>query len=374
MRPADSVPVLWRGRRITATVPIALADQDLSVSPRTVTACATATARLGLAAETMPREFTTAARLTLRNEGIASSHIEGVRAPVVDVVLPAGTGSSSVIAAHFDAIESALEQTHEDLTVEMLMSWHRALMSRTPLDSSHVGTLRREQGWIGGSSPIDAAVVTPPAHLLPDLMDDLVAFANTDDVDPVLQAAVAHAQFEMIHPFADGNGRVGRLLISWLLSRRLGLVSPPAVSSAISFDIGGYTSGLAMFSLGMLDEWCSWFASTVSRSSQQQVALVQNLDVLLARWRAMLLNPDQRRVLRSDAATWNVLSLAPKLIVLTAENVSHELGVSSRTALTALDRLAETGILEDHVRPVGRGRPQRFFVSPEVLHLIQTGR
>ena len=88
----------------------------------------------------------------------------------------------------------------------------------------------------------------------------------------------------------------------------------------------------------------------------------------------MLLSADKRRVLRSDATTWQVLSLAPRLMVLTAENISHELDVSPRTALTALDRLAEAGILEDHVRPTGRGRPQRFFVSPEVLHLIQTGR
>lgn len=374
MKQAESVAVQWRGRRVTATVPVALAQQDLSLSPKTLMACATATARLGLVAETMPREFTTAARLTLRNEGVASSHIEGVRAPIIDVVLPARTGSSSVIAAHFDAIESVLSQTQDELSVDTLLSWHRMLMTSTHLDPSHVGVLRSEQGWIGGTSPVDAAVVTPPAHLVPDLMEDLVVFANSDDVDPVMQAAVLHAQFELIHPFADGNGRVGRLLISWLLSRRLGLVSPPAVSSAIAFDIGGYTSGLAMFSLGMLDEWCSWFATTVTRSSQQQIALVQNLDILLARWRAMLLSADKRRVLRSDATTWQVLSLAPRLIVLTAENISHELDVSPRTALTALDRLAEAGILEDHVRPSGRGRPQRFFVSPEVLHLIQTGR
>ena len=162
MKPAESVAVQWRGRQVTATVPVALAQQDLSLSPKTLTACATASARLGLAAETMPREFSTAARLTLRNEGVASSHIEGVRAPIIDVVLPARTGSSSVIAAHFDAIESVLSQTRDDLSVDTLLSWHRLLMTSTPLDTSHVGVLRSEQGWIGGTSPADAAVVTPP--------------------------------------------------------------------------------------------------------------------------------------------------------------------------------------------------------------------
>lgn len=374
MKPAKSVPIEWRGRRINATVPHVLARQNLAVSERTLTACATASARLGVAAESMPSEFSTAARLTLRNEGVASSHIEGIRAPLVDVVLPHSDGNALSVATHFDAIEQALSGADSPLTVPVLLHWHTTLMTPTPLPAHHVGVFRSEQGWIGGTSPLDAAVVTPPPQLLEDLVIDLVNFANGSELDPVLQAAVVHAQFELIHPFADGNGRVGRMLVSWLLARRLGLVAPPAVSSAIAFDTGGYTSGLALYSLGRLDEWCTWFAGTVVKASQQQVSLVQNLESLLARWRARLLEPGKGRSLRNDATAWRVLQLVPALIVLTADSVAAQTGVSARTALTSLDKLAEAGILEDHVRSAGRGRPQRFFVSPEVLRLIESGR
>ncbi|MDZ7732438.1 MAG: Fic family protein [Acidimicrobiia bacterium] len=89
-----------------------------------------------------------------------------------------------------------------------------------------VGRYRDAQGWIGGSSPLDAGLVPPPPAHLPYLMDDLVAFANADEPDPVTQAAVLHAQFETIHPYGDGNGRLGRVLVGWLLARRLRIALP----------------------------------------------------------------------------------------------------------------------------------------------------
>ena len=88
--------------------------------------------------------------------------------------------------------------------------------------------------------------MTPPPNELAALLDDLIIFANRDDVEPITQAAVCHAQFEIIHPFGDGNGRVGRMLIAWLLIRRLALMVPPPVSVAIAADVAGYASGLAL--------------------------------------------------------------------------------------------------------------------------------
>jgi Fic family protein len=84
--------------------------------------------------------------------------------------------------------------------------------------------------------------VTPPPNELSALLDDLIAYVNRDDVDPVAQAAVSHAQFEIIHPFGDGNGRVGRVLVAWVLTRRLALLVPPPVSVAIAADVAGSAS------------------------------------------------------------------------------------------------------------------------------------
>ena len=108
------------------------------------------------------------------------------------------------------------------------------------------------------------------------------------DIDPVAQAAIAHAQFEIIHPFADGNGRVGRVLIAWILANRLSLISPPPVSVAIATDVGGYTSGLTLFRLGDLDAWVQWFAESIRRASRAQRQLVSALEDLKIQWSEQL--------------------------------------------------------------------------------------
>ena len=197
-------------------------------------------------------------------------------------------------------------------------------------------------------------------------MRDLLSFVNRNDLDPILQAAVAHAQFELVHPFADGNGRVGRLLIDWILARRLSLVAPPSISSVIALDTGGYLSGLTLFRTGNLDAWVSWFSTVVNRASQRQVALVQSVDELKARWRSRLLA-------RRDSTAWSILGLLPRHLVVDTRIIASDLSVSPRTALTALESLAAAGILEEHSRITGRGRPSRVFVAPELLALVDVG-
>ncbi|MGZ4592094.1 MAG: Fic family protein, partial [Actinomycetes bacterium] len=209
------VPVIWRGRRVRAFVPTLLADRDLTLSAATVERTATAVADVSHSAAALPADYAPLARLLLRAEGIASSYIEGVSAPVVDVVLaetaPGGGHTPAAwVAANLAAVGEAIASAgSQPLSVELLSQWHRTLMAGSPTPARYVGAIRDEQGWIGGTSPLDANLVTPPASSLPILLEDLVAYANRTDVDPITQAAVGHAQFEIIHPFADGNGRVG---------------------------------------------------------------------------------------------------------------------------------------------------------------------
>ncbi|WP_201295193.1 MULTISPECIES: Fic family protein [Nocardia] len=109
----------------------------------------------------------------------------------------------------------------ESITEDVLLEIHRRLLAGTRL-AEHGGSLRDVQNWIGGSSfnPCSAAFVPPPPELVPELMEDLISFCNSDDLPAVAQAAIAHAQFETIHPFIDGNGRTGRALIHLILRRR----------------------------------------------------------------------------------------------------------------------------------------------------------
>lgn len=370
MEPAGvEVPIVWRGRRATAFVPALLADRDLCLSARTVERTAAATASLAVAAAAMPADIEPLARLLLRTEGVASSYLEGISAPLADVVLaetagPDTTGPAAWVAANLAAVDQALAAIDDDLTVELLCAWHATLMAGSPTPQRYIGVTRDEQGWIGGTSPLDAALVTPPPSALPALLADLVAFANRDDVDPVAQVAVAHAQFEVVHPFADGNGRLGRVLVSWLLTRRFALLTPPPVSARLSADRGGYLAGLTLFRLGGLDAWVGWFADAVGGAGEAQRSLVAEVDRLRRAWLARL-------TLRSDALAWRVLDLLPRHLVLTARLVAARTGATTRAASGALEDLVAAGILLRHVPagPRSPGRPPARYVSQELLGL-----
>jgi Fic family protein len=244
-------------------------------------------------------------------------------------------------------------------------------MNGSPARVEHVGLVRTDQGWIGGTSPLDAHLVTPPPDEVPDLLDDLVTYVNRVDVDAVTQAAVAHAQFEIIHPFADGNGRVGRVLIAWILVRRLALVTPPPVSTRIAADVGGYVSGLVLFRLGDHNAWVRWFADAVSGAGRSQQELVAAVAGLRRTWADRLgARRDGMRRLRSNAAAWRVLDLLPQHLVLTAPAVASDLAIPMKSATAALGDLVRAGILAEHgTVQSGRGRPSRLYVSPELLGL-----
>jgi Fic family protein len=277
------------------------------------------------------------------------------------------------VAANLAAVTEAVDGAHAGpLTLGSLCSWHRTLMTGSPTPAPHVGVLRSEQGWIGGTSPLDAHLVTPPPDEVPSLVEDLIAYVNRDEIDPVTQTAIAHAQFEIIHPFADGNGRVGRVLVAWILVRRLSLVTPPPVSARIAADVGGYGSGLVLFRMGDHSAWVRWFAEAVSGAGRAQQELVASVERLQPEWRERLGGPraGSRRV-RSDAAAWRVLDLLPRHLVLTGPFLASELTIPLKSASAALGELVDAGILVEHgtVQGSGRGRPSRLYMSAELLGL-----
>ena len=375
----EDVPVVWRGRRVQAFVPALLAVRDLTLDTATVER--TTTARVGVAhsAAALPEDYLPLVRLLLRAEGIASSFIEGIRAPVVDVVLAevsgtrSGQAAAAWVAANLAATDAAVRHAADsptELTTELLCDWHVALMTGSPTPARYVGVLRDQQGWIGGTSPLDAHLVAPPADRLEALLADLVGYANRTDVDPIAQAAVAHAQFELIHPFGDGNGRIGRILVAWLLTRRLALLTPPPVSTAIAADGGGYTAGLTQFRFGAHGPWIRWFADAVSCAGQAQLDLLAEVASLQIRWRSRLAEADGRAP-RRDAAAWTLLELLPRRLVLTARIVADALDITPKAAADALTTLADAGILTvgGALPAPGRGRPAPVYVSPELLAL-----
>jgi Fic family protein len=372
------VLVVWRGRRVNAFVPQLLAERDLALDAKAASRCGAAEAGVSQGAEVLGDDYVPLARLLLRAEGIASSYIEGVTAPVVDVVVAEHNDGgahtpAAWVAANLAAVDEAIAHASgsDPLSVEELCRWHEALMAGSPTPARYVGCIREGQGWIGGPTPFEAHLVTPPATTLDGLLADLLTFANNAEISPIAAVAVAHAQFEIIHPFADGNGRIGRVLISWLLTRRLHLLTPPPVSVRLAADVGGYSAGLTQYRFGHTNSWVTWFADAVSGASRAEQQLVGEVRRIRAGWEQKLSDYGKVRSLRSDAGAWRVLDLLPRHLVLTARDVVRTLGLTRPAAGTALRVLVDVGILTPHPAPSpsGTGRPAQLYVSEELLGL-----
>jgi Fic family protein len=361
--------IAWNGVPVRAWVPDALAGQHFDVGIRTARLTEQAAAAVVTAA-TRSFRFEPTAMLLLRAEGVASSYIEGIRVPLVDVAAAeigdSQNDTASSVADNLAAVVDALETAGRDLTVDDLHNWHRRLMVQDGLLAPEmIGVFRAAQSWIGGTSPRDAAFVPPPAEFVVPLMEDLVSFVNREDIDPVSQAAIVHAQFETIHPYGDGNGRIGRILIGWILVRRLGVSLPPPVSVFVARDPGGYVAGMTLFRLGQLDVWVDWMATALRHSSDAAAVLMSRSEALVDQWR------DRLAGLRDDATAHKIIDLLVEHPVVSSNLVARRLGVSERTARAAFDMLAARSILAPYERePTSVGRPRLFWVASELIELV----
>jgi Fic family protein len=359
----------WQGRPARAWLPDPVADRDLDVGTTVARKTERALAAVRRADERLPGTWEPIARILLRTEGIASSNIEGLQAPI-EAIVAAEVDDSGVdrtaawVADNLAVVRDALRSSAA-LTTTSMHRWHRRLMRHSDLPPEMVGRHRRAQGWIGGSSPRDAVYVPPPPSEVGPLMRDLVTFANRRDLDPITQAAVVHAQFETIHPYGDGNGRLGRVLISWLLARRVEVVLPPPVSVLIARDPGGYLSGLYQFRDGSLDAYVGWFAEIVARAGEASIVLGDRIRGLLAEWLERVGD------LRADAAAVRMVEVLPEHPVLNSALVTERLGVSERAARSGLESLAQHGVVSPvDVRASGAGRPRQWWVARELLDLV----
>jgi Fic family protein len=372
MKLGETVEFEWNGRAASAWVPARLAEREAPLSINAIRATERALAALrrmedvfGVAAEPI-------ARLLLRSEGMASSAVEGLRVPIEQVLsVEAGapaTREPGWVAQNLAIVGAAIEKADHELDVETLHQWHRQLMAGSDLAESRHGAWRNSPGWIGGSSPLDAAYVPPPAPLIPGLMEDLLTYVNSAADDPITQAARSHAQFETIHPYGDGNGRLGRVLIGWVLRRRGSIQHlPPPISVFVARDTGGYLSGLYQFRQGDPIRWIEWFAGTTARAAESATELFVSVADLIERWRARVSR------MRSDSAVHRVIELLPRQPVVSAGYVAAELGVSRRTSLTALETLEDAGVVTPFEMPAtGPGRPARWWIALELIDLVRT--
>lgn len=308
--------------------------------------------------------------LLLRSEAIASSRIEGYdlsqRNLARALVDPrAARGTARTVAANVVAMEQAIARADDPAAIgsQDLLAIHRTLMEG---EREHVrpGAFRTEQSWIGGrlNSPLDAAYVPPPEDEVERLIVDLVAFLARDDLPPVAQAAIAHAQFETIHPFVDGNGRVGRCLIHIVL-RRSGLARRfvPPVSIVLAARPTAYVNGLVAFREGRVAGWCASFAGAAEAASHRAVELAEAIRVKQTEWRARAGNP------RRDSAAARIIDILPALPIVSAATVRAAIGSSHQRAIDALKLLANA----DVVRQITEGGYDRQYATDELFLMIE---
>jgi Fic family protein len=364
-----TVTVRWDGRSVDAFVPAPLRTLG-SFDVEVVRAAALAEGALGATGALVAGHLEVPARLLLRSEGVASSRIEAIDVPPAELAVatadPAlATAAAGEVAGNLRALDASLAHTG-DLRAADLQAWHRILVAGSGLDPEHVGRWRDRLGWVGGPTPARAAHVAAPPERVPALMDDLLDYLNGDRHDAVIQAANAHAQFETIHPFADGNGRIGRLLVGWVLRRRLGLTVPPPMSVAFLRDVGGYLAGLTRYRLEGPDPWVVWFAGTVERAASTAFRTLAAIAELERSWPALLVD------VRSDAAARRLLPSIVTNPALDAATTAGLLDVSLPTARAALATLTECGILRATTVAAapGAGRPRRWWVATDLLDLL----
>lgn len=303
------------------------------------------------------------APVLLRSEASSSSQIENLTASaraVFSAELGAkGSRNAGDVAANAAAMRAALDVAG-DPSQESIRKMHAVLMEKQPRHTP--GQWRKEPVWIGtrSASPVGAQFVGPDHEDVPGLMEDLEKFARQERISALVAVAVAHAQFETIHPFTDGNGRAGRALAQSMLRYR-GVTRNVAVpvSAGLLADVEGYHAALTSYREGEVDPIIDVFADASLRAVNNARQLVREIEEVRAGW-------EQRLSVRRNSNAWRLLDILARRPVLNSAAAAEELGVKQPNVYPPLKALVEAGIVKSK-REHGLGP---FWRSDEILLAI----
>lgn len=343
----------------------------MPLAGRAAEAVAAATAALGdLQRARAGHDLETLATPILRSEALGSSFIEGLRASNKRLALAAyeplaADGTARAVLGNVRAMERSIEigTAGRRFSLDDLLDIHRTLLEGTS-EERYAGVIRADQNWIGGRgvSPADAAFIPPPEDRVVALLQDLVEFVNLADLPAVAQAAIAHAQFETIHPFGDGNGRAGRCLIHVIFRRRgLTPLFVPPVSVVLAANGRSYIAGLVDFREGRIDDWIGGFADATTNAGEAAKRLSAQIDGMLGDLIERAGSP------RADSVARKIIFGLPAQPVVSADIAVARYDVTPTAARAALNRLEETGVLVP--TRVGRRR-DREWISDELFQLL----
>lgn len=367
-RPPNRADRLFRDYQ--SAVPQHIAERPAHLSPAVAGAVAEATAAIAVLDAKPTFDMTALGGLLLRSESVASSKIERLDVSQRDLAraLIGAARPKSIagrVAANVRALQRAVALAGDaEVTRETFTEIHRVLMQPDEYNAREAGVIRSEQNWIGRSDcpPRDAKFVPPKPELVSALLDDLAAFMGRSDMAAVVQAAVAHAQFETVHPFIDGNGRTGRALVHLVFQRR-SLVTQTVVpvSTVLLADPDSYFHGLELYRQGALDEWVQMFAAAAALGATSGVQLGEQLRDMAGDWTTAA-RP------RAGSAVKKLLDGLVRQPVVDIDQVAQLCpGVAATNLHRAVNRLVEAGILA----PITTGKRNQVWAATDVIDLLE---
>ena len=347
-----------------ATIPAAIADLSPAVPKATSARIDDLLMSLARFDEAQAARGYDLPALLLRSESAASSQIEHLTSSVRNVALAElsndAPANARIVQGNVAAMREALRLPPE-ISIAQIKGIHRSLIE--PTGASFGGELRDEQVWVGGTaySPHGALFVPPAPSRIKGCLEDLVAFVGRDDVSPIAKVAVAHAQFETIHPFIDGNGRTGRVLLHRIL-RNEGVLTRTTlpVSAGLLHDVNAYMGAIEAYQGG------DYLPIVESVLSALELALVIGsrvsglIDDVMEDWRSAISE-------RTGSAIWRLPPLLAEQPVVTIAYVAEHLAITSRAASTLVARACEYGML----RPLGSRRRGDFYQSDELIDVLE---
>jgi Fic family protein len=313
----------------------------------------------------------------IRKEALLSSQIEGTQSSLSDLLLYEADEAPGVpiddtreVSNYVSAMDHGLRRLREDfpLSLRLIREIHAILLSKGRGQDKDPGEFRRSQNWIGGTRPGNALFVPPPPHLVMDCLGALESFIHdeTTDLPLLVKAALVHVQFETIHPFLDGNGRLGRLLITFLMCER-GVLREPLLYLSLFFKQNRqtyYDHLQAVREHGAWEDWVGFFLRGVTETARQGIQTAQNLLRLFGNDRARI-----EELGRPAATTLRLHQFLQRRGLTTIPLASRQLGLSQPTITSGIAHLRALGIVRE---TTGRQRG-KIFVYGAFLDLLSEG-